>query len=385
VAIETELLRNRMASRGAPGPNFRRGTPRRTEPSCGPYSIAKFAAIVERANTTGSLPQAVGPQASVAMTSDTHPDQRCLQVRRSRPEPTPWGRESPQAEEVCAYDRGPDRRPWPRFPPTSDPPSLVFPPPRPARPKSRPAVVPYLASIDTTLKELDAELVQTRLMTPFMDRVTRVLERLEQREAREARPVPVAPTPPRHVEYTTRPTVQSAPEPPVRERNTLHRYYSRSIDSPPASEPSYREAAYTPRIQNCCKTVAYKPVSPVRPAKPPDGDAPPRRWFHTAAGEWIDLDKLDPVDWSAVSANFKNSVAHLQLPFREGHTAKEDMLTARPQCKPPADIYFADDHTVVAEEAAWNVPGVSVITKRTLSILTTHPIWSTTPTTNPHE
>jgi len=195
-AIETELLRNRMASRGAPGPKFRRGTPRRTEPSCRPYSVAEFAAIVEKANTTGSVPKAVGPQPSVAMTSDTHPDRRCLQVRCPRPEPIPWGRAPPQAEEGCAYDRAPSRRPWPLFSPASDPPRLVFPPPRPAREKSRPLVTPYLASIDTTLKELDAELVQTRQMTPFMDRVTRVLERLEQRETPEAHPVPAALTPP---------------------------------------------------------------------------------------------------------------------------------------------------------------------------------------------
>jgi len=302
VAIETELLRNRMASRGAPGPKHRRGTPRRTEPSCRPYSVAEFVAIVEKANTTGSLLKAVGPQASVAMTSETHPDRHCLQVRRSRPEPILWGRAPPQAEEVCAYDRAPSKRPWPLFPPPSDPPRSVFPPPRPAREKPRPSATPHMTSIDTTLKELDAELVQTRLMTPFMDRVTREPERLEQREAREARPIPASPTPPPHAEYTTRPIVQRAPEPPVRERNTLHRYYSRSIDSPPAIEASYREVNYTPKIQNCCKTAAYQDVPPVRPATQPSGDDPPRRWFHTAAGEWIDLAKLDPVDWSAVSA-----------------------------------------------------------------------------------
>jgi len=209
-----EALRIRYATRGAPGPKHRLGTPRRAEPSCRPYSVAEFAAIVERANTTGAPPQAVGPQPPVEMYSGSHPRQ-FLHVRRSRPEPIPWGSAPPQAEEVCAYDRGPGRRPWPPIPPTSGPPRLVFPPQRLAREKPRPSVAPYLASIDTTLKELDAELTQTRLMTPYINRVTRILERLEQREARDTCPVPAARTPSPHAEYTTRPVAQySAPAPP---------------------------------------------------------------------------------------------------------------------------------------------------------------------------
>jgi len=73
--------------------------------------------------------------------------------------------------------------------------------------------------------------------------------------------------------------------------------------------------------------------------------------------EWIDLQKLDPVDWSAVSTNFSNSVAHLQLPFREGHTAREDMLTARLQCEPPADTSLADDHVRGGEDTSWYPTG----------------------------
>jgi len=83
----------------------------------------------------------------------------------------------------------------------------------------------------------------------------------------------------------------------------------------------------------------------------------PRKWFHTAAGEWIDLSKLGPVDWSVVSTNFSNSMAHLQPPFREGHTAREDMLTARPQCEPPVDTYLTDDFARPGEDTSWYPTG----------------------------
>jgi len=105
-----ETLHLRMAARGAPGPKFRRGTPRRTEPSFRPYFVAEFAAIVERANTTGSPTEAVRPDATIAVNNGSHPDRQFLQVRRTRPEPIPWGSAPPQAEEVCAYDRVPGRR-----------------------------------------------------------------------------------------------------------------------------------------------------------------------------------------------------------------------------------------------------------------------------------
>jgi len=331
VAIETELLRNRYATRGAPGPRFRRGTPRRTEPVCRPYSVAEFAAIVERANKTGALPQSVGPQPSVTM--NAHPDRHLAQVRRTRPEPIPWGRAPPQADEVCAYDRAPGRRPWPPWPTfpiaAFEPPRLVFPPPppRPARPRSRPAVAPYLASIDTTLKELDAELVQTRLMTPFMDRVTRVLERLEQREAREARHAPAVPTLPPRAMYTSRPVEPDVPEtPPERQRNTLHRYYQRSIDSPPASEASRGDVSHTPRILSCCKMPEYHTAKPVRPVMQPSEDGPHKR-VYTAASE---------------------AVSH--PPVREGYIERENMSPARLQCAPPADMFLADDHARADED-----------------------------------
>jgi len=155
-----EALHVRMASRGAPGPKFLRGTPRRAEASCRPYSVAEFAAIVERANTTGLPPQAVRPEATIAINNGSHPNRHFLQVRRSRPEPMPWGSAPPQAEEVCAYDRGPDRRLWPPVVSSSDPPRLVIPPPRLTREKPLTSVTPYLAAIDTTLMELDAELTQ---------------------------------------------------------------------------------------------------------------------------------------------------------------------------------------------------------------------------------
>jgi len=84
-----ENLHLRMSLRGAPGPKFRRGTPRRAEPSCRPYSIAEFAAIVEKANTTGSPPQAIRSEATCAINTGSHPDRQFLQVRRYRPEPIP--------------------------------------------------------------------------------------------------------------------------------------------------------------------------------------------------------------------------------------------------------------------------------------------------------
>jgi len=175
-----KTLHLRMSLRGAPGPKFRRGTPRRAEPSCRPYSIAEFAAIVEKANTTVLPPPAIRSEATIAVNTGAHPDRQFLQVRRSRPEPIPWGNTRPSAEEVCAYDRGLDRRPWPSTVPTSDPPRLVFPPPRLTRERPTPSVAPYLASIDTTLRGMDTELTQARLITPYIDRVTRILERLEQ-------------------------------------------------------------------------------------------------------------------------------------------------------------------------------------------------------------
>jgi len=191
-------------------------------------------------------------------------------------------------------------------------------------------------------------------MTPYIDRVTRILERLEQREAREACPVPAAPIPSPHAEHTTRPVAQhDVPVPPVRERNTLHQYFERrSTNSPPTSEASYGEAGSTTSV-----TADYKTAQPVCQDVPPSWDGPPRRWFHTAAGEWIDLAKLDPVDWTVVSTNSSNSVAYLQPPFREGHTARGDMLTARPQCEPPADIFLANDQAGPGEDAAWHPTG----------------------------
>jgi len=236
-----ESLHIRMSLRGAPGPKFRRGTPRRAEPSSRPYSIAEFAAIVEKANTTVSPPAAIRPEATIAINTGAHPDRQFLQVRRYRPEPIPWGNVRPQALEVCAYDRGIDRRPWPSTVPTFDPPRLVFPPPRLTRERS-PSVAPYLASIDSTLKELDTELTQSRLITPYIDRLTRILERLEQREAREA--CPVTPAPPPHAEHSTRPAVRSVPAPPVREQDTLHRYFqdnTRETYSPPSSAGRHHE------------------------------------------------------------------------------------------------------------------------------------------------
>jgi len=197
---EDAVLHMREMTRGAQGPKFRRGIPGRAEPLCRPYSVAEFAAIVEKANTTSSPPEAVHPEATIAINNGSHPDRQFLQVRRARPTLTPWGSAPPNAEEVCAYM---GKHPWPPSTSPSDPPRLVFPPPRTAREK--PSVMPYLVSIDTTLKELDTELTQSRLMTPYIDRVTRVLERLEQREAREARPVPAAPVPSRPADITIRP------------------------------------------------------------------------------------------------------------------------------------------------------------------------------------
>jgi len=158
-----------------------------------------------------------------------------------------------------------------------------------------PSVTPYLVSIDTTLKELDAELTQSRLMTPYIDRVTRILERLEQREPREACPVPAAPVPSPPVEIATRPAARlSFTVPPwaVRERDTLHRYFW-DTNRPPSCEANYGEAANTPGV-----TAEYKTAQPARQDTPPPGDGPPRRWFLTAAGAWIDLAQLGPVDWN---------------------------------------------------------------------------------------
>jgi len=184
---------------------------------------------------------------------------------------------------------------------------LVFPPPRFAREKPLPSITPYLVSIDTTLKELDTELTQSRLMTPYIDRVTRVLKRLEQREAREARPVLAALVPSPPADITTRPAARrSVTVPPVRERDTLHRYFQ-NTDSPPRREANYDEEGDTPGATETAKST--------RQNTPPTGDGPPRQWFHMAAGEWIDLAQLGPVDWNVATANLANSVALLQHLF----------------------------------------------------------------------
>jgi len=137
-----------------------------------------------------------------------------IQAKRSRPEPIPWGSSPPDAAEVCAYDRGVGRRSYSNLT-ASEHPHLVFPPPPPAREHAR-QLKPYLASIDTTLKELDTELTQARLITPYIERVTRMLERLEQWEAHETCAVPAAPIPVPPVVYMPPPvaphTVQVLPE-----------------------------------------------------------------------------------------------------------------------------------------------------------------------------
>jgi len=209
-----------------------------------------------------------------------------------------------------------DRRPWPATVPTSDPPRLVFPPPRLTRERSTSSVAPYLASIDNTLRELDVELTQARLITPYIDRVTCILERLEQRDAREA--CPVATAPPSHAEHSTRPSARSVPAPPLRERDTLHRYF-RDNNSPPISARRYSEDHSTP--------VKRETAPPAHQYAPHIG--PPRRWFHTAAGDWIDMKKIDPVDWDVASANLAHSVALLSSPVRGNHKAREEAMSAQ--------------------------------------------------------
>jgi len=160
---------------------------------------------------------------------------------------------------------------------------LVFPPPRPAREQAR-QIEPYLASIDTTLKELDAELTQAHMITPYIERVTRILERLEQREAREPCPVPAAPTPAPPAVYTPTPVVQ----------NTMFKYFPRrSTGSPPDSEVSDSEAAPAPDTPS-------ENAKPVRLDTPPSEGVPPRR-FLTAAGEWIDLSQPLTGEWSLIT------------------------------------------------------------------------------------
>jgi len=171
-----------------------------------------------------------------------------------------------------------------------------------------PSVTLYLASIDTTLKELDAELTQSRLMTPYIDRVTRILEHLEQRDAREACPVPAAPTPSPHAEQTRPATRHGVSGTLGRACNTLHRYFPHA-DSPPSSEASYTTQGDTSGV-----TAAHGIAGAAHQDTPPTEDCLPRRWFYTAAGEWIDLAKLDPVDWDMACTNLANSVAHLQTP-----------------------------------------------------------------------
>jgi len=121
----------------------------------------------------------------------------------------------------------------------------------------------------------------------------------------------------------------------------LFQYFPRrSTDSLPRESESEAPAPAAAKPRTPRETAG-----PVRLDTPPSESVPHRGWFHTA-GEWMDLSQLDPVDWGAVFAKFSNSVVHLQPPYREGHTAREDELTARPQCKPPS----TDDHTTPGEE-----------------------------------
>jgi len=130
--------------------------------------------------------------------------------------------------------------------------------------------------------------------------------------------------------------------PPVRERDTVHRYFH-NTDSPPRRAANYDDEGETPGVTATAKYT--------RQNAPLTGDGPPRRWFHTAAGEWIDLAQLGPVDWNVATANLANSVALLQPPFREDHTARAEETTAEPQQEPPADI--AIYHAVPEEDAVW--------------------------------
>jgi len=141
---------------------------------------------------------------------------------------------------------------------------LVFPPPRPAREHAR-QLEPYLASIDTTLKELDAELTQAHLITPYIDRVTRILERLEQREARETCTVPAAPIPEPRAAYMSPPVAQHCvPARPEKKGNTILQYFSR----PSSSEASRSKAAWAPDAPS-------ETATPVWPDTPPSEGVPP--------------------------------------------------------------------------------------------------------------
>jgi len=95
----------------------------------------------------------------------------------------------------------------------------------------------------------------------------------------------------------------------------MFKYFPRrSTGSPPSSTDS--EAAPAPDTPS-------ETAKPIRLDTLPSEGVTPRR-FLTAAGEWIDLSQLGPVDWGAVSDNFSKLVAHLQPQYHEGHTARED-------------------------------------------------------------
>jgi len=221
---------------------------------------------------------------------------------------------------------------------------LVFPPPRTAREKPRPSIVPYLTFIDTTLKKLDAELTQSPLLTPYIDRVTRILERLEQREARESRLIQAAPVSTPSAGITTSPAAPfDVTAPLVRERDTLHQYF-RKTDSPPSYDTDSEGGA----------TAVHTTAKPACQDTPPTGDGPPRRWFHTAAGEYIDLALLGPVDWNLATTNLAKSVALLQPPFRADQTARAEEIPA-----PPVDKPYSVDHDTYEKDRAWYPTGTA--------------------------
>jgi len=231
---------------------------------------------------------------------------------------------------------------------TVGPTTIGISPPRSAREKPRPSIVPYLTSIDTTLKELDAELTQSRLLAPYIDRVTCILERLEQREARESCLAQAAPVPTPPADGTTRPVATfGVTATPVRERDTLHRYF-RKTNSPPSYD-TYSEAGYTPGA-----TADNATAETARHNTPPTGDGPPRRWFHTAAGEYIDLAQLGPVDWNLATLNLAKSVALLQPPFRADQTASAEEIPVSPVDKP-----CSVDHDISEEDTAWYPTGTA--------------------------
>jgi len=188
---ETEIIRERYATRGEPGPRVHRGTPYPGEVTRQQQIVAGFKHMVEKANAlwlsqreSVSPPWHKMPSSDSGQSTPASATRPTLQGRRrlpALPSTKPWSK----PDNTDAYEAGMGTGESPTTSPTPSAHRKTSPALQPASAANDTArkLEPYLASIDNTLKGLGPHLAQVNVLAPYLEQVNRILKRLEQRLA----------------------------------------------------------------------------------------------------------------------------------------------------------------------------------------------------------